>query len=359
MTPIRSATGVSARSYLIAFIALALFFGGDGLAGPASFSIQKIDVGAFPRKVIPAAGSMWVIHRTDGTVGKINPDSNLMTDTFSIAPRRFKGWRDDVIDLESKDGRLWVAVSNRRIYEVDSETGKRLGNFKSEGHVYGLFFGGGSLWYVDGGMNDASSETLIRVDPADYEIQASIRMRGQNAGVSGLETFDGSIWVLRDNAKYIGGQRQATWRVSAHLWEVDLSTNEVASKTALGSTLAKGPVDPVVGEMEEANGSLWFTRVYERRVLEMNPHSGRVLKVISLPDFELAWEITKAEGYLWVGNLNHSDLARIDPESGQKLIGDVRRSTSGLSGGFGSVWFPRAAPRDPWEGTGHVFRVDS
>jgi hypothetical protein len=335
--------------YVLALTLSVTMFVGTGLAGePLNLKVRKIKAGVTPRLAIKAGDSMWVTQ--EESLGRIDPETNEMVDRFRVIPKRFGRWRDDIVDVVGRRGRLWVAAGNRRVYEINPKNGNRKGNFKSHGHIDGLFFADGSLWYI-------APKGLVRVHPKTYKVQARIEVPGNNTNIQAVENYDGYLWLLRDHAKFVAGPGgRSTWRVTAHLWQVNPKKNKVVKKRFLASTLAYGPVNPVVGDMVEHEGSLWFSMVYERRVLQMNPYSGRIRDRFSLPDFELPWEMSVAEDKVWVADIGRSQIARIDPDNGSKRIADVERRANSMTGGFGSLWSPffRA-----WDSPGKVFRFDS
>jgi len=83
------------------------------------------------------------------------------------------------------DGMLWVAhFDNRKIYQVDPETGKVLNVLESNRYVTGVTWVDGELWH--GTWEDDASE-LRQIDARTGQVLASLAMPA-GKGVSGLES---------------------------------------------------------------------------------------------------------------------------------------------------------------------------
>lgn len=329
--------------------------------GQASDGITttRIPAGDYPWGIYPGEDAVWVTHRTDGTVGKIDPETNEMTELWQAAPESAR--TSSLSGVVERGDTLWVAdLRRKRIYVLDAQTGEQRGVIRAQGHIYDLFYAARSLWYVDAGASDSSDEELVRLNPRTGRVIARIDMGASNSHAVDLVALRGSIWVLRDQARHVAGTgRNATFRVSSFLWEVDPSNTKVVGSFKLGSGLTRGAVNPIVGEMDRFGGELWFSKVHERRLMELHPENGRVLKYIAIPEVDLVWSFDPAEGYLWVGALNENRIARVDPDTGNYEIFQIDTTTSDVVGAFGSIWIPAPAEPDPWDQPGAVLRIDS
>jgi streptogramin lyase len=86
------------------------------------------------------------------------------------------------------EGTLWVGqYRERKIHQVDPETGKVLRTIQSNRFVTGVTWVDGELWH--GTLEDDASD-LRRIDPRNGEVQERIEMP-RGVTVSGLES-DGS-----------------------------------------------------------------------------------------------------------------------------------------------------------------------
>ena len=68
-----------------------------------------------------------------------------------------------------------------------------------------------------------------------------------------------------------------------------------------------------------AEGTLWVGQYRERKIHQIDPQTGRILRTIESNRFVTG--VTWVDGELWHGTLEEgeSDLRRVDPETGQVL----------------------------------------
>ena len=89
------------------------------------------------------------------------------------------------------EGSLWVGQHrNRKIHQVDPESGKILRTIDSNRFVTGVTWVGKELWH---GTWEEEKSDLRRVDPQSGEVLELIEMP-QGVGVSGLESNGGDLF---------------------------------------------------------------------------------------------------------------------------------------------------------------------
>jgi YVTN family beta-propeller protein len=73
-----------------------------GRIDPSASSIVTIPVGDGPEAVVVGAGAVWVANRLDGSVSRIDPQTNEVVETIEVgnAPS----------GLAFADGQLWLTV---------------------------------------------------------------------------------------------------------------------------------------------------------------------------------------------------------------------------------------------------------
>ncbi len=81
-----------------------------------------------------------------------------------------------------------------------------------------------------------------------------------------------------------------------------------------------------------ADGSLWVGQYRDRKILRIDPSSGAVLRTIESDRFVTG--VSWVDGELWHGTWeeDHSDLRRIDPDSGRVLEQLDMPAGTGISG---------------------------
>jgi glutamine cyclotransferase len=162
---------------------------------------------------------------------------------------------------------------------------REYGPFPGVDEVAGVSFDGDRVWIATG-------ERLIALDPESGEISRSLDVAA-DAGTA----FDGDhLYQIAD----------------AVIRKIDPESGEVIA------------VIPAPGGGEDsglawAEGSLWVGQHRGRRIHQVDPETGKVLRTIETDRFVTG--VTWVDGELWHGTWegSESDLRRIDPETGDVL----------------------------------------
>lgn len=181
---------------------------------------------------------------------------------------------------------------------VTAEIVREYGPFAGVDKVHGLTYDGQYVWF-------ASGDKVNALDPRSGEAVRSIAAPS-HAGTA----FDGQ-----------------------HLYQLD---GPVIQKIDLasGHVVATIP-SPSGGDntgLAWAEGSLWVGRYQERKIHQLDPQTGAVLRTIESNRFVTG--VTWVDGELWHGTWeNHeSELRHIDPGTGEVLEQLVMPSGMGVSG---------------------------
>lgn len=157
------------------------------------------------------------------------------------------------------------------------------GPFAAVTNVGGVSFDGSRIWF-------AAGDSMKAIDPATGTITRSIDVRA-NAGTA----FDGRhLYQIADD----------------RIQKID---------PALGRVVATIPV-PAGGAcsgLAWAEGSLWIAQYRERKIHEIDPQSGAILRTLASNRFVTG--VTWVDGELWHGTWedDKSDLRRIDARTGE------------------------------------------
>ena len=175
---------------------------------------------------------------------------------------------------------------------------REYGPFPGIENVAGVSFDGQRVWF-------ASGDRLNALDPKSGDIVGVLDVAG-DAGTA----FDG---------KHLFQIAEAVIR------KIDPATGEV-----LGTIPAPG--NGRDSGLAWADGTLWVGDYRGRRIHQVDPESGAVLRTIASDRFVtgVAW----VEGELWHGTWEGeaSDVRRIDPESGEVLERLEMPAGTGVSG---------------------------
>ncbi|HEX2196533.1 MAG TPA: hypothetical protein VHJ76_06370 [Actinomycetota bacterium] len=299
--------------------------------------VERVEFGELPSVPAKAGGFLWVLDRRGDTIGKIDPATNQVAGAIDLSG--LLGPRQPAWDLDAARGSLWVTIpGRRRLVELDPATGEVVSTVRTRGFVADLYAAHGSLWFS---RSTQRRVVLVRLNPKTGKRVAIFRLGRTNTGVTDVVRYGASVWVVREHARHVRGKgRNPTFYVTAALWRIDPGANVVREKAPLGATYTRGAVNPVVGDVAVAREGLWMSRVHERRLVLMDPTTLRVLDVQPVAEFVLPWHVEVLRDDVWVGELNATRVARIDPEAGVTELIETGGTTTYLGRGFGSVWAP-------------------
>ena len=162
---------------------------------------------------------------------------------------------------------------------------REYGPFSDVDHVDGVTFDGKQVWFATG-------ERLNALDPESGKVTRSLDVPA-DAGTA----FDGK-----------------------HLFQIADGTIRKIDP-ATGAVIATIPAPSGGGDsgMAWAEGSLWVGQHRGRRIHQVDPETGKVLRTIESDGFVTG--VTWVDGELWHGTWDdsESDLRHIDPETGVVL----------------------------------------
>lgn len=166
-----------------------------------------------------------------------------------------------------------------------AEIVREYGPFPGADNVHGVTYDGQNVWF-------ASGDRLNVVDPASGEIRRSLDIAA-HAGTA----FDG---------------RHLYQIVEDHIQKVDPETGQVLSTIP-------APGNGGDSGLAWAEGSLWVGQYRDRKIHQVDPQSGDILRTIESNSFVTG--VTWIDGELWHGTWegDESELRRIDPRTGEVL----------------------------------------
>src|SRR5579872_1731379 len=175
---------------------------------------------------------------------------------------------------------------------------REYGPFPAAERVNGITYDGRRIWF-------ASGDKLNALDPASGETMRAIDVAA-HAGTA----FDGR-----------------------HLFQIaeDRIQKIDAASGAVVSTIP-APGGGGDSGLAWAEGSLWVGQYRERKIHQIDPDSGKILRTIQSNRFVTG--VTWVDGELWHGTWegDDSDLRRIDPDTGKVLESVEMPRGVGISG---------------------------
>jgi outer membrane protein assembly factor BamB len=169
--------------------------------------------------------------------------------------------------------------------EQPAEIVREYGPFPGAPHVHGVSFDGRRVWF-------AAGEALRSFDPATGETGRSLD----------VPCDAGTAWDGRHLYQIAGDRIQ----------KVDAATGAVLSTIpAPGGGRDSG--------LAWAEGTLWVGQYRERKIHQIDPETGAILRTIESNRFVTG--VTWVDGELWHGTWEgaESDIRRVDPQTGEVL----------------------------------------
>src|SRR5215468_4753156 len=162
---------------------------------------------------------------------------------------------------------------------------REYGPFPGVDRVHGVTYDGRHVWFGAG-------ETVIAFDPASGKTVRAIDVAG-HAGTA----FDGR-----------------------HLYQIaEDRIQKVDPKSGRVLSTISAPGGGADSGMAWAEGSLWVGQYRARKIHQIDPETGAILRTIESNRFVTG--VTWVDGELWHGTWegDDSDVRRIDPETGEVL----------------------------------------
>jgi glutamine cyclotransferase len=162
---------------------------------------------------------------------------------------------------------------------------REYGPFPGIDHVHGVTFDGERIWF-------ASGDKLNALDPASSKTVRSIDVAA-HAGTA----FDGE-----------------------HLYQIaEDRIQKIDAKTGRVITTIPAPGGGGDSGLAWAEGSLWVGEYRERKIHQIDPETGAIIRTIESNRFVTG--VTWVDGELWHGTWegDDSDVRRVDPRTGEVL----------------------------------------
>ena len=167
----------------------------------------------------------------------------------------------------------------------EAEIVREYGPFPGADHVHGVSYDGQHVWF-------ASGDKLNAFDPSSGKMQRSMDVAA-HAGTA----FDGH-----------------------HLFQIaENCIQKIDPKSGRVLATIPAPGDGGDSGLAWAEGSLWVGQYRNRKIYQIDPNTGAVLRTIESNRFVTG--VTWVDGELWHATWegDDSDLRRIDPRTGEVL----------------------------------------
>ena len=166
-----------------------------------------------------------------------------------------------------------------------AEIVREYGPFPGVEEVHGVSFDGRHVWFAAGAK-------LVAFDPEDGKVARTLEVAG-HAGTA----FDGT-----------------------HLWQIaEKSIQKLDPKTGRVLASIPAPAGGAVSGLAWAEGALWVAEYRARKVHQIDPATGAILRTLESNRFVTG--VTWLDGELWHATWENdaSELRRVDPRTGEVL----------------------------------------
>ncbi|HEX7310060.1 MAG TPA: ABC transporter substrate-binding protein [Gaiellaceae bacterium] len=220
--------------------------------------VDRIDVGAGPSGVAVGAGSVWVANSQDGTVSRVNAVSDTVVDTIRVG--------NGPTSVAYGEGRAWVLNAIDATVSAITPGRVRTTTIRLGQNPTRLAFGLEAVW-----VTSAEAGVLLRIDPRTNTVVGAIPVGN---GPVGVAAGDGSIWVANTPDRTVS--------------RVDPESGTV-SKIAL-------PGRPV--ELALAGAELWASNTLDGTLSIIDVRSGGVRRTLTTSGDPTA--LAAAADRMWV-----------------------------------------------------------
>jgi DNA-binding beta-propeller fold protein YncE len=270
-----------------------------------------VTVGVDPLLLVVAARQVWTMQFGDGTLARIDPETN---EAAAVRVGEAAGIASDGDDI-------WVAANGNTLVRLDGESGKRervlklarkpLFELRDAGF---LTVSSESIWLTIPVLGEPlADQTLWRIDPRTGAVKATAPLLANPVSLAKDARF---VWV----ANIDGGK----------ITRVDMATN-----TAKNIEASIGPAGVAIGA-----GSVWVSH-YVPEVWRIDPATARVRAKIHL-DTGTTRSIAFGGGRVWVST--ESGVLALDPAT-NKIVKTIeliepRRETGPTAMAYldGDLW---------------------
>jgi streptogramin lyase len=267
--------------------------------------------------VAVGGGGVWAVSYPGDVLWELDPDSGVVSTTpghpGAVALAATKSALYPVFDgggmehIRPGTDQLAASVVLPDGNTINDELGDPTQVAIGPAGVWGI--GGDTLYEAApvSGLADQAMN-LIKI-PA---IEDEEHVRGQ---LSGLAVGAHTLWVIGD----VGDKR---------LWRVNVSSSSTVPRA---TKLGFAPSDVALGF-----GHVWVTGQITDKLYEINPASGRRVRVIPVGREPIG--VTVGAGAGWVANAIDGTISKVDPKTGAIVTIPVGGSPADVSVGDGSVW---------------------
>ncbi len=243
--------------------------------------LSSIAVGTGPSCVAVGQGSVWVSNYDDTVLSRINPKTNAVA---SVGPVQTGAY-----DLVEGLGSIWFHDFSG-ITKIDPQTTRvEIIPFELVYDLTDVTSSAGSVWALDGAISRATNAKVLRLDPKDASLVASIDVGRYATAIAATED---SVWVVNAQPMQAGGT----------VSRIDSRTNKV---------VATIPVGDYPSDLAAGAGAVWVGNLRSRSISRIDPQTNNIVE--DIPVGKAPRRLAFGEGAVWFTSHDDGTLNRLEP----------------------------------------------
>jgi YVTN family beta-propeller protein len=263
-------------------------------------------------------GAIWVSHRPDQTIVRIDPKQDVVAQVISA--------QGPGASIATGFGSLWLTSRGAAaLIEIELQASVPIRTIRLDHVGWDVAVGHGAVWVLGDG-------SLSRVDPESGRVVARIDPTFWIGGR--IAAGERGVWLARElpEPEEAGVAWDPTIPIGIEgpdgVVRIDPSTNELA-------TSMQTPHVPF--GIAASEGGIWISNNFDDSVWKIDPATNRVTRKIQVGDGPQG--VAAGAGSVWVANGLDGTVSRIDPETGRVVATiEVGGQPDDIAVGEGGVW---------------------
>ncbi len=263
---------------------------------------------------------MWISNDGDGSISRIDPNTNQVVATIKMGPPLCDHCLGTVAE---RDGTVWATSSSARLTLMRIDPASNKLTASSELPIFPsamLSAGDGSLW-----LASTLDGEVVRIEPKTGKVLATVAI----PGVQALTEGDGTIWATA-----------RTGMANGHVARIDPNTNQLEGETDV-------PIQPAAARFVDQ--ALWIVDEGGGDVVRFDPTTNSINDALHVGFAPTGLAV--ANGWLWVVSgataaVDGPSLTQINPHQAS-VAGTIalgRGNAIGLAAGAQGLWVVNREP---------------
>lgn len=229
--------------------------------------VRNVQLPATPDGVAAGAGAVWVVNGRLGTLYRVDPAFDRVSDGLRLGERAIT-FTDAGVAVGP--GSVWAAFGDSTLARVDTSPVREAGLAVAGEGPSDVLIAFGSVW-----VSNSADSSVLRFDPLTFE-SGSVRELTVGRRPTGLAASEDSIWVACTEDDYVA--------------RLESSSGDESARTI---PVGDGPRAVAIG-----HGSVWVANAGDGTVSRIDPDTNEVVKTITVGNAPVGLAVV--DGSVWV-----------------------------------------------------------